>query len=112
MAASDDMLARLVEATEEQLRWTRAAVLPEVRRTIEGALPTTQLRRAYERCDGETQSNEVATAVGVSKSTFSGWTRRWRDLGIAYEVDGRLIKHLTSLRSLGLDIEIDGRSDR
>jgi hypothetical protein len=34
---------------------------------------------------------------------LSGWTRRWRDLGIAYEVaPARRIKHLASLKSLGI----------
>jgi hypothetical protein len=41
-AGSADLLARLVEVAEEQLRWQRAAVLPQVRETILQALRTTQ----------------------------------------------------------------------
>jgi hypothetical protein len=112
MPSLEELMAQLVDLAGEQLRWTRAAVLPEVRKTIDGALTTTQLRDAYERCDGETQSNDIAKAVGASKQALSTWTRRWRDLGIAYEVDGRRIKHLTSLASLGLPTEVNSESSR
>ena len=104
----EDLLARLVHIADEHMRWHRAAVLPEVRRTVDQALTTTQMRRAYEMCDGETRSNEIAKAVNTSKQSFSGWTR-WRDLGIAYETSGRRLRHLTSLRSLGLPLELDDR---
>jgi hypothetical protein len=107
MGTAEELLAKLVEIEEEQLRWQRAYALPEVRKTVELALSTTQLRRAYEMCDGTRQSVEVANAVGVSKQAFSGWTRRWRDLGIAFEVDGRRIQHLSSLASLGLPVDLD-----
>jgi hypothetical protein len=107
MATSEELLSRLVVVAEDQLRWQRAAVLPEVRRTIEQTLTTKQLREAYEMCDGESQSSDIARKVGTSKQNFSNWTRRWRDLGIAYETDTRRIKHLASLKSLGLAIEVD-----
>jgi hypothetical protein len=111
---TEDLVARLVELAEEQLRWQRAAVTPSVRATIERALATKQQREAFERCDGQQQSMDIAQAVGTSKQNFSGWTRRWRDLGIAYEVDGRKVKHLASLRSLGipLDPSADGARGR
>lgn len=108
MATTDELLAQLLATAEEQLRWQRAAVLPEVRKTIEQALTTTQLRRAFEMCDGTKASADIAKAVGTSKQSMSGWTRRWRDLGIAYEVDGRRIRHLTSLGALGLPLEVNG----
>lgn len=107
MGTSEELLAQLVEIGQEQLRWQRAYALPEVRKTIELALPTTQLRRAYEMCDGTKQSVDIATAVGASKASMSGWTKRWRDLGIAIEVEGRRIRHLASLSSLGLRVELD-----
>lgn len=106
MATSDELLAELLATAQEQLRWQRAAVLPEVRRTIENTLTTTQLRRAYEMCAGTNASADIAKAVGTSKQSMSGWTRRWRDLGIAYEVEGRRIKHLTSLAALGLPFDV------
>ena len=104
---SDDLLASLLNVAKEQLRWYRAAVTPHVRNTIEQTLTTTQLRQAYEMCDGTRQSADIAKAVGTSKQNMSGWTRRWRDLGIAYEVEGRRVQHLASLKSLGLPSEID-----
>ena len=109
MTTSEEQLAELIEIAHEQLRWQRAAVLPEVRKTIDDALTSTQLRKALEACDGEKSSTDIAKSVNVSKQAFSGWTRRWRDLGIAYEVNGK-IRHLATLKSLGLDIEIDKKS--
>lgn len=100
MATTEDLLA-------EMLRWQRAAVLPEVRRTVEAALTTTQLRRAFEMCDGTKRANEIASAVGASNATLSNWTRRWRDLGIAFETDDRKIRHLVSLEALGLAVDVD-----
>lgn len=105
MADDTDTLARLLAVAEEQLRWQRAAVLPQVRETIERTLTTTQHRRAYELCDGSRASSDIAKEVGTSKQNFSGWTRRWRDLGIAYETDTRRIQHLTSLRALGIPLD-------
>jgi hypothetical protein len=97
--------AALLAVAEEQLRWQRASAMPQVRETIAEALATTKLRQAYELCDGTRRSTEVAAKLGVSKQAFSGWTRNWRNLGIAYEVEGRRIKHLVSLATLGIPIE-------
>ena len=105
--SDSELLAELLEVAREQVRWQKASVLPQVRKTIADALTSTKLRRAFEMCDGQTGSNEIAKAVGVSPASMSGWTRRWRDLGIAYEVDGRRIMHLTTLASLGLPIELE-----
>lgn len=110
MATPEEHLAELIEIAQEQLRWQRAAVLPEIRKTVEQALTTTQARKAYEQCDGEKSSTDIAKAVGISKQAFSGWTRRWRDLGIAYETRKRTIRHLASLKSLGLAAELDESS--
>jgi hypothetical protein len=106
MATTDELLTRLLEATEEQLRWLRASAIPDVRGTILATLKTTQLRRAYEMCDGETTGRDIAKAVGASPASVSNWTRRWRDVGIAYEVDGG-IKHLVSLAALGVPVEVE-----
>lgn len=108
MATTDELLTELLAVAQEQLRWQRAAVLPDVRKTIETALTTTQLRRAFEMCDGTKPSADIAKAVGTSPQSLSRWTGRWRDLGIAYEVEGRRVKHLTSLSALGLPVEVDG----
>jgi CRP-like cAMP-binding protein len=99
-------IGRVEQLLEEQLRWLRAAAMPSVRETVADALATTQLRQAYELCDGTMKSNEIADKVGISKQGFSNWTRRWRNLGIAFEVEGRKIKHLISLAALELPLEV------
>jgi transposase len=98
--------SRIEQLLEEQLRWLRAAAMSSVRETVATALNTTKLRRAYELCDGTSKSNEIAARVGISKQAFSGWTRRWRNLGIAYEVEGRRVRHLISLSALELPLEV------
>jgi hypothetical protein len=90
------------------LRWQRAAVLPHVRETVETALETTQMRKAYELCDGTRTGGEIGSAVGTSQQTISNWTRRWRDLGIAYDTEDRRARHLVSLDALGLPTEVGG----
>ncbi len=98
-----ELLERLLVVAEEQLRWQKAAVLPSVRATAEATLSSEAMRRAYELGDGTRSSADVAAEVGVSRASLSGWSRRWRDLGIATEVGpGRRIRHLVSLRSLGI----------
>jgi hypothetical protein len=74
MATTEEHLAELIEIAQEHLRWQRAAVLPDVRKTIEQALGTSQLRKAYEQCDGKKSSTDIAKAVGISKQAFSAWT--------------------------------------
>lgn len=106
MPLTDELLTELLVTAQEQLRWQRAAVLPQIRATVEAALATAQLRQAYELCDGTRTSADVGKAVGASPATMSRWTRRWSDLGIAYE-DDRRIKHLASLSALGLSIEVE-----
>ena len=97
----------MLKIAADQLRWLRAASMPQVRATVAEVLGTTQLRKAYELCDGTKASSETAAEVGISPQAFSAWTRRWRNLGIAYEVDGRRIRHLISLAALELPIEVD-----
>jgi hypothetical protein len=94
----------------EQLRWLRAAAMPSVRETVEAALTTTKQRRAFELCDGSRTSTEIAKNTGVPKTTLSGWTKGWRQLGIANEVatdKGERIRHLVSLEALGLELKVD-----
>jgi len=105
-----DPLSRLVALAEEQLRWQRAAALPQVRRIVDETLVKTKMRQAYELLDGKRQSKDIAAEVGTSKGNLSGWTSLWRDLGIAYEMtneDGqKRIRHLVSLEALGLPLEV------
>ena len=102
----DELAVRHLEVAEEQLYWLRAAAIPQVRNTVEAALTSSKERKAFELCDGDRTSTEVGKAVGVPKTTLSGWTRKWRNLGIAYETDERKIRHLTSLAALELPLEI------
>jgi hypothetical protein len=98
----------LLEVAEEQLRWTRAAAMPQVRLAVEAALGNVDRRRAYELLDGIRTSTEVAKGAGVPKTTLSRWTRDWRNLGIANEVSttkGARIRHLVSLAALDIPIE-------
>jgi hypothetical protein len=111
MAEAQSTLEQLLVVAQEQLRWLRASVLPQVRQTIDATLTNTQLRRAYEMCDGKKPGNEIARAVGTTPQSFSNWNKRWRDLGIAYEVEGR-IRHLASLASLGLPVEVEDARGR
>jgi hypothetical protein len=104
---ADAILEEILAVAQEQLRWQRAAVLPEVRRTIQQALTNTRLRRAYELCDGDHTYREIGSEVGASSGSVTNWTRRWRDLGIAYETSEGRIRHLVSLDALGLPVEVD-----
>jgi hypothetical protein len=106
VSRTDEGQTRIEELLTEQLRWQRAASMSTVRETVAGALSTTQLRKAYELCDGTKASSDIAAEVGISPQGFSNWTRRWRNLGIAYEVEGRRISHLISLAALGIPIEL------
>ncbi len=103
---SEDVLGKQLEVAEEQLRWLRAAALPQVRETIEAALTKTEMRRAFELCDGNHTGAQVAKAAGVSPQSISNWTKRWRNLGIAYEIEGGAIRHLVSLESLEIPLEV------
>lgn len=97
---------RIVALLEEQLRWQKAAAMPQVRNTVEAALTTTQLRLVYDLCDGQRTFEQIAKAVGASKGSIGNWTRRWRDMGIAFDrPDGR-IEHLATLAALGIPIEV------
>jgi hypothetical protein len=103
---TEDFLAELLSVAQEQLRWQRAAVLPQVRTTVEQALQSTQLRTAYELCDGEHTLRQIGAAVNAGVGSVSRRTKTWRDLGIAFEgADGR-IQHLVSLASLGLPVDV------
>jgi hypothetical protein len=104
-----DPQAALLAVAEEQLRWTRAASIPQVRQTIDSTLGLTRQRKAFELCDGVRTSTEIAAATKVPKTTLSGWTREWRNLGIANEIataKGSRIQHLISLAALELPLAV------
>lgn len=104
MSAGNDPVLAVVE---EQLRWIRAAALPQVRETVAAALPKAEMRRAYELCDGSRTRTEIGKTVGVSQQSISNWTKRWSNLGIAFEKENGAACHLISLESLELPLDPD-----
>jgi hypothetical protein len=108
MATTEELLTELVAVSREQLQWHRAAALPQVRETVDGARTRTQLRRAYELFDGTRTGVEVAAEVGTTHQSVSNWTKFWRDLGIANADEEGHVRHIASLKSLRLPIEVDG----
>ncbi len=97
---------QLIAAIEEQTRWLRALALPQVRDSIEQTLTKTVMRKAYEASDGKATVREVADAVGISKSAVAGWWARWRAVGIGIELEGGRVRHLISLKDLGLPLDV------
>jgi hypothetical protein len=73
-AQSADPLGRLVAVAEEQLQWQCAVAPPQARETIERALTTTQLRRAYELLNGEHRNIDVAKSVETSEASVNQWS--------------------------------------
>lgn len=105
MTTTEELLEAILSAAQEHARWTKAAALPQVRTAIDQALTSTQIRKAYELCNGARTGAQIGLEVGTTQQSVSNWTRRWRELGIAYETDGG-VKHIASLKSLGLPIEV------
>jgi hypothetical protein len=106
--SSRELMVELVEVAREQLRWQRASTIPSVRAALDEALTTTAMRRAYELCDGSRTFRDISKEAGVAIGTLSGWSRRWREQGLAYEESGGRLRHLIGLEALGLPIEIVG----
>lgn len=97
----------LLEATQELLRWTKVSAIPTVRGSLDQVLTTTSMRRSYEMFDGTATFRQVASATGASQGSLSNWSKRWRELGLAFEDDHGRLHHLVSLSSLGLPIDVD-----
>jgi hypothetical protein len=90
-APMEQVIQRIAAALEEQARWQRLIGLRVGREVLIGALGSDQLRLAYSLCDGEHTLRQIASEVGVALGTVSNWTRKWRDLGVAYEnANGRM----------------------
>jgi hypothetical protein len=110
MSASAQPESRVEALLAEQLRWVRAAAMPQVRQIIDIALTSKQRREAFELCDGKTTITAIAKKVNASQPTVSRWAIAWQQLGIAYETDGG-VRHLVSLKALGLSLEVTGGSE-
>ena len=106
----NDQLSELVDIAREQLLWQRAASIPVIKAALDETLQTTKMRKAYDLCDGEHTFRQIATAVGVSLGTVSGWSKKWRESGLAFEDSTGRVRHLIGLGALGLPVEVEGLS--
>ncbi len=106
--SGDALLRALLAIAEEHLRWQQAATLPTVREALVSTLSTSEMRMVYEMCDGQRTFRDIAASAGVSLSTVSSWTRRWRDAALIYETESGRMKQLVSLEAIGLSTEVDG----
>jgi hypothetical protein len=96
---------------QELLLWVKAAVIPDVKARVDRTLSSTEQRRAYNAADGTKTGKELAAIANKSAAAMSGWSKRWRQLGIAsLTADGQL-KHLQSLEAFGLAVETDTDED-
>lgn len=99
------------DSLHEILLWVRAAVIPDIKERLDKSLTTPAERRAYNAADGLKANRELATAAGKSPALVSGWSKKWRQLGLAsLTADGKL-KHLQSLDAFGLDVDSGGGED-
>jgi hypothetical protein len=98
---------QLIAAMQEQTSWLRALATPQVRKTIEQTLTKTAMRKAYEASDGKRTRDQVAAAADASTGSISGWWARWRAVGICVEVPGGHVKHVITLKDLGLPVDIE-----
>lgn len=90
--SSEDALNQLVSIAKQQLRWQQAATLSDVKEGIASALPTTEMRKVYEACDGSRSFREIADATGVPQATIGRWTQGWREVALLFEADsGRMV---------------------
>jgi hypothetical protein len=103
-----ELLAQLLAIAREQVALQRSVAVPAIRAIVEETLTKTEQRRAYELADGTRSGSDVAAEVGTTKQSVSNWMRRWRDLGIAYETEvaPHNIRHIASLKALGLSIDV------
>jgi hypothetical protein len=94
--------AELLEAIREMTAWLRIQALPQVRAALERTLDTPEKRKAYGATDGTKTSREVAAASGGSKSAVARWWAEWRAEGLVVELPGGGVRHLVSLKEIGL----------
>lgn len=100
------LLKELIGTAREQLRWQQAASAAAVREALISALTTTQMRQVYELCDGEHTFRDMSAATGAAVGTISRWTRRWREMALVFETDGRQMRRLVSLDAIGIPTEV------
>lgn len=99
-------LEELVAVAREQLRWTKASGIGEVRHTLIEVLDRNELRLAYEAMDGQRTQQDIATESGVSTGSVSNYGRAWRALGLVFENEAGRLEHLVSLPDLGVSLDV------
>jgi hypothetical protein len=92
----------LTESIREMTAWLRVQALPQVRATLQRTLDTPEKRKAYAATDGTKTSRDVAAVSGGSKSAVARWWVEWRGEGLVVELSGGGVRHLVSLKELGL----------
>lgn len=100
----------LLAVEREQLRWLRFLALKQVREAVAATLRTTAERTAFDLSDGRA-GKDVAAGAGVSAASVSGWWKKWRAAGIAFEGEGRRTVHIAGLVELGLSAVFAGPDD-
>jgi hypothetical protein len=94
---------RTVELLEELLAWTKFANRESLRRTLESVLVDPRHKIAFEAADGSKSQKDLADLSGLSQPSISGLSAKWRRLGIARELNGRLT-HIARPSDLGIEI--------
>jgi hypothetical protein len=94
---------RTIGLLEELTAWTRFANREALIRLWRAVLVDPKHLAAYELSDGTRSQKQVGDAVGLSQPAISGLWQKWRRLGIARDVGGR-IAHLARPTDLGVEV--------
>lgn len=79
---------------EEAARWIRVMATPAYGAAVNRTISTDKERAAFELANGERNGKSLATASNASEASVSGWAKKWRAAGIAYENAKGNIQHL------------------
>jgi hypothetical protein len=101
-----ELLTELLAEQRRSNEYLRVLMQPQLRERLEALLGSSAERRAYEASDGTRTGREIAAVARVSTGAVSGWGKKWRQAGVAVEVDGHLC-HLLPLSALDIDVEGD-----
>lgn len=84
---------------EELVRWTRLLATPVYDARVDETLASAKERQAFRLADGTRRGTEIANDSQSSKASVSGWAKKWREAGIAYENPDGNIQHLAPPRA-------------
>jgi hypothetical protein len=91
------------ELLREIVLWMRFQNRQALRGVLTEVLANESDRIIFELTDGRKSQPEIAKAAGVSQPTISLKWKSWRALGIVYEIEPGRCRHLTDLRSVGIE---------